>query len=243
MLNLFRRAKETPPVIAKTVGPDLPLTHFEGKIVVVDTEKQEQKALEYLSSQKIIGFDTETKPMFIPGKRNGNPVALLQLSTDKRAYLFRLNKINFSTGMAQLMSNKKVLKVGAAIHEDLRQLEALQVFKPAGFVDIQRIVHHYGIEEKGLKKLAALVLQIHISKNQQLSNWENLELTKSQCLYAATDAWVCREIFLHLQKVKELTPAEYLSYSGESRATPKPKKKKNRYIPAGKYEHKERVVL
>jgi ribonuclease D len=208
MLNFIKRTKEPPLVITKTVNDDLPLVYFEGKITVVENEKQLPKAIQYLNSQHTLGFDTETKPLFIPGKRNGNRVALLQLSTGKRAYLFRLNKLGMPLPLAELMSNKRILKVGAAIHEDLRQLQALQPFRAAGFVDIQRIVQHYGIEDKGVKKLAAIVLQIHISKSQQLSNWENPVLTKSQCRYAATDAWVCREIFLQLQKIKSLTPAE-----------------------------------
>ncbi|MDR0693813.1 MAG: 3'-5' exonuclease domain-containing protein 2 [Prevotellaceae bacterium] len=208
MLNFIKRTKEPSFVITKTIDTNLPLAYFEGKITVVDNDKQVQKAIHYLNTQKTIGFDTETKPLFIPGKRNGNPVALLQLSTDKRAYLFRLNKLGMPAALRELMSNKHILKIGAAIHEDLRQLQALSPFKAAGFVDIQRIVQHYGIEDKGVKKLAAIVLQIHISKNQQLSNWENPVLTKSQCRYAATDAWVCREIFLRLQKIKNLTPAE-----------------------------------
>ncbi|MDR2802204.1 MAG: 3'-5' exonuclease domain-containing protein 2 [Prevotellaceae bacterium] len=208
MLNFIKRTKEPSFVITKTIDANLPLAYFEGKITVVENEKQVQKAIQYLNTQHTIGFDTETKPLFIPGKRNGNPVALLQLSTGKRAYLFRLNKLGIPSGLRELMSNKHILKIGAAIHEDLRQLQVLAPFKAAGFVDIQNIVQHYGIEDKGVKKLAAIVLQIHISKSQQLSNWENPVLTKSQCRYAATDAWVCREIFLRLQKIKNLTPAE-----------------------------------
>jgi len=213
MLNFLKRTKDTPTVITKPVNDDLPWVFFSGKIVVVDDEKQLQKAVEYLSTQPIIGFDTETKPLFIPGRRNGNAVALLQLSSEKRAYLIRLNKLRMTKELLALLSNKQVLKVGAAVHEDLRQLQSLCYFKPAGFVDIQHIVEYYGIQDKGLKKLAAVVLHIHISKSQQLSNWENEQLTKSQCRYAATDAWVCREIFLRLQKIKPLTPAElYVNY-------------------------------
>jgi ribonuclease D len=210
MLSFIKRKEKTNPTITKIVSPDLPLVYFNGKIVVVDNEKILQRAVQYLGTQAMIGFDTETKPMFIPGRRNGNPVALLQLSSDKRAYLFRLNKIGMPPALAALLANKTILKIGAAVHEDLRQLQALSSFKPAGFVDIQHIAQYYGIQDKALKKLAAIVLQIHISKNQQLSNWENIELTKSQCLYAATDAWVCREIFLRLQQIKSLTPAELL---------------------------------
>ena len=207
MLNLIK-PKSKPPVLASSLDADFPLAYFEGKIEVVDNEKQIRKAINYLGSQKVIGFDTETKPVFSPGKRNGNTVALLQLSTDKRAYLFRLNKIGLSTDIACLLANKNVLKIGAAVHEDIRQLKSLESFQPGGFVDLQRIVQYYDIMEKGVKKMAARVLQVHISKNQQLSNWENIELTKSQRIYAATDAWVCREIFVQLQKIKLLSVEE-----------------------------------
>ena len=207
MLN-FIKPKSKPPVLAPCLDADFPLAHFEGKIEVIDTEKKIRKAVTYLLTQKVIGFDTETKPVFLPGKRNANPVALLQLSTDKCAYLFRLNKIGFPKELTTLLADKNILKIGAAVHEDLRHLKSLHPFKPAGFVDLQHIVHYYDILEKGVKKMAARVLQVHISKNQQLSNWENVELTKSQCLYAATDAWVCREIFLQLQKIKTLTQDE-----------------------------------
>ncbi|MDR0668320.1 MAG: 3'-5' exonuclease domain-containing protein 2 [Prevotellaceae bacterium] len=189
--------------------PALPVGSFGGKITVVAGRRSLREAVRYLSTQSMLGFDTETKPMFIAGRRNNNTVALLQLTTDERAYLFRLNKIGLPRSIADLLASKDILKVGAAIHEDMRQLQAAFFFRPAGFVDIQRVVPFYGFVEKGVKKLAARILHVHISKNQQLSNWESPMLTRSQCLYAATDAWVCREIFLALQKERPLTDAEW----------------------------------
>jgi ribonuclease D len=188
---------------------ELPVMAFGGEIIVVDNRKQVNEAVGYLSAQLMLGFDTETKPMFVSGRRNNNTVALLQLTTDERAYLFRLNRIGLPRHIAELLANKNILKIGAAVHEDMRQLQAAYFFRPAGFIDIQRVVPCYGFAEKGVKKLAARILQIHISKNQQLSNWENPALSPSQCLYAATDAWVCREIFLALQRERPLTDAEW----------------------------------
>ena len=46
--------------------------------------------------------------------------------------------------------------------------------------------------------MAAIILGIRISKTQQLSNWEAESLSEAQCKYAATDAWVCREMYLKL---------------------------------------------
>ena len=178
--------------------------HFTGKIIVVERLRQIKEAAKYLSAQSVIGFDTETKPTFTAGMRNMHKVALLQLATDECAYLFRLQKIGLPREITALLANKNVVKIGAAILDDIRLLQKLNRFTPNGFVDLQKIITQYGIEDKGVKKMAAKVLGITISKRQQLSNWENAELTDAQMVYAATDAWVCREIYLNLMKREKI---------------------------------------
>lgn len=171
---------------------------FPGKIHVIDSVGAEfNRAIAYLRSQKIIGFDTETRPTFTPNQpRYG--VALLQLSGPEKAFLFRINKMGMHRRLCSLLANPKVLKVGAAIHDDIRGLQKHQEFKPAAFVDLQKIVCEWGIRDKSVKKMAAIIMGIRISKTQQLSNWEAEALSESQCRYAATDAWVCREMYLKL---------------------------------------------
>ena len=171
---------------------------FPGKIHVIDSVGAEfNRAIAYLRSQKIIGFDTETRPTFTPNQpRYG--VALLQLSGPEKAFLFRINKMGMHRRLCSLLANPKVLKVGAAIHDDIRGLQKHQEFKPASFVDLQKIVCDWGIRDKSVKKMAAIIMGIRISKTQQLSNWEAETLSESQCRYAATDAWVCREMYLRL---------------------------------------------
>lgn len=171
---------------------------FPGKIQVIDNVGAEfNRAISYLRSQKIIGFDTETRPTFTPNQpRYG--VALLQLSGPEKAFLFRINKMGMHRRLCSLLANPKVLKVGAAIHDDIRGLQKHQEFKPASFVDLQKIVCEWGIRDKSVKKMAAIIMGIRISKTQQLSNWEADVLSESQCRYAATDAWVCREMYLKL---------------------------------------------
>ncbi|MBP5558716.1 MAG: 3'-5' exonuclease domain-containing protein 2 [Bacteroidales bacterium] len=190
----------------------LPLGVFPGDIVVVDKPGLEyEKAIFYLRRQKILGFDTESRPVFSPGQRN-NGVALLQLSGPKKAYLFRVQTLGMRRSLCALLASEKVIKVGAACLDDVRGLQRIHGFKAAGFVDLQKIAWEWGIRDKSVKKLAANILGCRISKAQQLSNWEASSLTEAQCKYAATDAWVCREMYLKLLESERhpLTPDELL---------------------------------
>ena len=173
---------------------------FPGKISVIDSVGAEfNRAIVYLRSQKVIGFDTETRPCFGPNQpRYG--VSLLQLSGPEKAFLFRVKNMGMHRRLCNLLSDKRIVKVGAAIHDDIRGLQKLKEFTPGNFVDLQKIVWEYGIRDKSVKKMTAIILGFRISKTQQLSNWEAETLSESQCKYAATDAWVCREMYLKLMK-------------------------------------------
>ena len=171
---------------------------FPGKIHVIDSVGAEfNRAIAYLRAQKVIGFDTETRPTFSQDQpRYG--VALLQLSGPDKAFLFRINKMGMHRRLCNLLSNSNVIKVGAAIHDDIRGLQKHNGFTPSSFVDLQKIVWEWGIRDKSVKKMAAIILGFRISKTQQLSNWEAETLSESQLKYAATDAWVCRQMYLKL---------------------------------------------
>ncbi len=181
----------------------LELASFPGKIFVVDTVGAEfNRAVNYLRSQKIIGFDTETRPCFSPDQpRYG--VALLQLSGPDRAYLFRTKTIGMHRRLCNLLANDRIIKVGAAVNDDIRGLQRYRDFTPQAFVDLQKIVPDFGIRDKSVKKMTAIILGFKISKSQQLSNWEAETLSEAQEKYAATDAWVCREMYLKLMQAAE----------------------------------------
>jgi ribonuclease D len=176
----------------------MPMTAFQGEIQVIEKfGRKYLKAIDYLNKQQVIGFDTETRPTFSPGQKSGG-VSLLQLSGADKAFLFRIKKLGMTPKLCRLMANEKIAKVGAATGEDVRGLQRYSHFKPAAFIDLQRIVWEYGIKDKSVKKMAAIILGIRISKTQQLSNWDADELSEAQQKYAATDAWVCREMYLKL---------------------------------------------
>lgn len=188
----------------------LPLGAFPGEIHVIEkTGLEYARAIAYLSTQKVIGFDTETRPVFESGKSHHH-VALLQLSGAGKAFLFRVNKLGMRKLMCSILSNPRIIKVGAATHDDVRGLQYYAKFQGKGFVDLQKMVWEWGIRDKSVKKMSAIILGCRISKTQQLSNWEAAELSQAQKMYASTDAWICREMYLKLQNSEKnpLTPEQ-----------------------------------
>lgn len=188
--------------ITKEETTQLSSIEFKGEIRVIDKIEDIAPACEYLSKQRVIGFDTETRPSFRAG--NINKTALLQLSTDSVCYLFRLNKIPLERAIMQLLESKDIMKIGADVSGDLRALRQLRHFKDNGFIDLQSIISGWGVEEKSLRKMSAIVLGKKISKAQRLSNWEASALTERQQIYAATDAWVCNKIYKTLLKTPKV---------------------------------------
>lgn len=188
--------------ITKEEINELPLTSFDKEIVVIEDEEQIPEAVEYLKMQSILGFDTETKPAFKKGQKNN--VALLQLSTSEKAFLFRLNKIRFNGPIRKILADSTIIKVGVAIRDDLIALKKANNFEPQSFVELQELVKKYGIQNFSLQKLSGIVLGIKISKSKRLSNWEAENLNEAQQKYAATDAWVALEIYKKLINTKTL---------------------------------------
>lgn len=200
----------------------LPLGVFPGRIVIIDKPGLKlNAAVAHLKTQKIIGFDTETKPIFNPTQPR-HRVALLQLSTKSFAYLIRIDKLKgIPQGIIDVLSNPKILKIGAATSDDVRGLEKHHGFKPGGFFDLQKVAWEYGIRDRSVKKMAAIILDVKISKTQQLSNWEANIYTEAQKKYAATDAWICREMYLKLME----SPKHPLSAEQMNQQQPLPPEK------------------
>lgn len=182
--------------ITKEEVNQLPKAVYSGDIFVINSEDELLKQLPRLAKERIIGFDTETKPNFKKGQSNG--IALLQLATPEITLLVKVKEVGLPKELVKILEDKSILKIGAAIRDDNRGLQKLAKFTPAGFIDLQSIVSQYGIESLSVRKMAAIVLGLKVCKSQQLSNWEATDYTDSQQQYAAIDAWACREIYLKL---------------------------------------------
>lgn len=174
---------------------------FDGEIVVVDTPEALAEACADIARYGEIGFDTETRPSFTA--RTTNKVALMQIAAGEVCYLIRLNRLPLDKALIAILQNPNIKKVGAAVQNDIQRLNELRHFKAAGFIDLQNMVGQFGIEDRSLRKLSAIILGKKVSKAQRLSNWEAHTLTPQQQLYAATDAWVCMEILNALRQVRK----------------------------------------
>lgn len=190
--------KRYSPNITKEELMALPLYAYDGEVVSVDTLEKFHQVKDELFLEPLWGFDTETKPCFKKGASNRKNVALLQLSSREKTYIFRLSIIGLPKELCDFLSSDKFTKIGLSSRDDIKGLQKLSPFTPAGFIDLQSIAPDYGIEEKSLRKMAAIVLGVRISKAQQLSNWESETLNEKQIRYAATDSWVTRQIYVRL---------------------------------------------
>jgi ribonuclease D len=179
---------------------ELPLGMFTGKVVVVQETARIKKILPELYDQEMLGFDTETKPVFVRG--HSNKVALLQLALPEKVFLIRLQQTGMTDELAEFLESATIEKAGVAIRDDLVALKKLRSFNPGGFVEITHLTKSVGLEAESVKKLTGLLLGFRISKSAQTSNWEAPTLTEKQIQYAATDAWVCLEIFRRVRALR-----------------------------------------
>ena len=190
------------PVFQEYVTPEevnaLPLTYYEGKIVLIQTADKVEEAVEEISNFPVVGFDTETKPTFVKGQFHH--ISLIQVAIPGKVFLFRINNSGFTQPLMDLFSNERILKVGVGLRDDVIGLQKIHPFEAAGFEEIHKHVIELGVRNTGLRKLAAILMSVRISKGQQTSNWENPVLTKNQESYAATDAWICLEMFTLLEE-------------------------------------------
>ena len=187
-----------PERISKNELLELPLLQFPGKIHLVNDRIKMEKAMELIQEEALLGFDTETRPSFKRGENH--PVALLQLASENDAFLFQLRNLGLPDPLKEIFEDESVLKIGVAIHDDIKALQQKSEFQPNGFVDLADIARRFGIITTGLRNLTGIVLKSRISKRYQLSNWNRKILDEHQQLYAATDAWVCREIYLQMME-------------------------------------------
>ena len=177
---------------------ELSIETFDGEIIVIDKVEDVADAVNYLKQFKVIGFDTETKPVF--RKNASNKVALMQLSTLDKCFLFRLNLIQYPDELDDLICSKDVMKVGLSLRDDFTALRQRSDCPPLNFIDLQTFVKDYGIKDMSLQKIYAILFNKKIAKNQRLSNWEARTLKESQKMYASIDAWACLKIYNYLIK-------------------------------------------
>lgn len=188
--------------ISKEAINELPLAKWQGPVLLVQTMAEAKEAATRLNGETALGFDTETRPAFKKGQKF--KPSLLQLAGADTVCLFQLQSTGLPGPIMDILSNASIVKAGVAPDFDLQSLQAILPFSPGGFIDLARMARQRGIRDQGLRGLAALVCGIRISKSARTTNWAKPELTPLQIQYAATDAWISREIYLRLRELPPL---------------------------------------
>lgn len=178
---------------------NMPLRTWDGEVRIIRTAAQWKAAEKVMRADGILGFDTETKPTFKKGKLNAP--ALIQIATARTVYLTQLGWLPFGNLQAGILSDPAILKVGVGIEDDMRALQKVSAFEPAGIVDLGKMAKNGNLPSQGLRTLAASLFGWRISKGSQCSNWSVRQLSPRQITYAATDAWIGREIYLRLNQM------------------------------------------
>lgn len=185
--------------ISKEQVAELETAVFPGRIIVIQSESEVEKAVSYLEKFELIGFDTETRPSFTKGVVR--KIALMQLSTNDTCFLFRLNLIGIPECLIRLLIASDITKIGLSLKDDFAAIRKRIQLEPKGFIELQSFVKKFGIEDNGLQRIYAILFGERISKGQRLSNWEADILTEAQQKYAALDAWACLQIYNKLVRL------------------------------------------
>ena len=192
-----------PPGIAASIAPEalqaLPIRRYEGPIRLVDTPEHLDEAVRDFADEGVVGFDTETRPAFRVGERY--LPSLVQLATARAVYLFQVQQADFSAAIREVLASHRVAKAGVSVSHDLKMLKEVFPFEPQRVVDLGRVAKRHGIAQSGVRNLAGILLGVRIPKGGSTSNWAARTLTPAQMGYAATDAWVCRELYLRLESL------------------------------------------
>ena len=185
-----------PNSITKDEINALPIKRYEGPVVLVQSTAEVERALADFAGERLVGFDTETRPAFKVGQKY--PVALAQVATARAVYLFQLQRMDHAPVLRELMQSQ-CTKAGVGIGDDLKALRELFAFEPAAIADLGAIARKRGYERSGVRALAAMFLGFRIPKGTKTSNWAAPRLSPAQIAYAATDAWACRELYLRFE--------------------------------------------
>jgi ribonuclease D len=185
--------------ISREQMADLPIRRYEGPVCLVSTAADLEHAARDLAQETVIGFDTETRPSFSKGE--SYLPCLVQVATAQAVYLFRFRDVDVVPLLKNLLERPDLVKSGVAVGDDLRALKQVFPFEPRNVVDLGNVARACGYGQSGVRNLAGIFMGVRIPKGAKTSNWAASRLTPAQITYAATDAWICRELYLRFQAV------------------------------------------
>jgi ribonuclease D len=178
---------------------DLPIRRYEGTVSLVATAKELEQARADLRQERVVGFDTETRPSFKKGEHH--LPCLVQAATARAVYLFQLSRLDVFPALVELLARGETVKAGVGLAHDMRQLKLVFPFTVNNVVDLGVVARRRGLGQTGVRNLAGILLGFRIPKGNRTSNWATPRLSPAQITYAATDAWACRELYLRFESL------------------------------------------
>ncbi len=178
---------------------DLPIGRYEGSVRLVAAPADLQRAVHDICQESVVGFDIETRPAFRPGE--SYLPSLVQFATAGAVYLMQVQQQDYSAVMQEIFSSERITKAGVSVADDLRNLKKLFEFRENAVVDLGKVAKRHGLRQTGVRNLAGIFLGMRVPKGPKTTNWAARRLTPQQIAYAATDAWVCRELYLRFKQL------------------------------------------
>jgi hypothetical protein len=186
LLNDLQFKKKLQPINA------LRCEYFGCKPVLVIDESTRGRCIQFIQSQKILSFDTETA---VP-KQIGDSISLIQIGTSTNVFIIqvRLQPAEFFTSLGDSLSDKTLVCWGG---NDETELRSVFTTRNCTFRDLQR---EYSTPSQS-KGLAACIEDLFarkyiLNKDWRLSGWDNDPLTKGQLRYAALDVICCHALYI-----------------------------------------------
>ena len=190
---------EIPLSIAREALNELPIRRYEGPVFVLETPPELERAMQDLRAERVIGFDTETRPAFRPGE--SYLPSVVQFATAGAVYLLQVQRQDCSAALREIFASETIVKAGVSVADDLRGLKKLVEFEERAVADLGKVAKRHGLKQSGVRNLTGIFLGTRIPKGAKTTNWAARRLTPQQILYAATDAWACRELYLRFKQL------------------------------------------
>jgi ribonuclease D len=192
-----------PPELLRHVSREeinaLPIRRYEGPVHVIAAAGELAPAMDDILQETLVGFDTETRPAFRPGE--SYPPSLAQVATARAVYLFQVQRAEIAAAVARMLSEGHIVKAGVGMADDLKSLKKVVAFHEKSIADVGTLAQRHGLKQSGVRNLSGLFLGFRIPKGTKTSNWARHTLTEQQIVYAATDAWACRELYLKFREL------------------------------------------
>lgn len=186
--------------ISREEMSELPIRRYGGPVYVIEGQADLRHAMKDILDDVVVGFDTETRPAFRPGE--SYLPSLVQFATGRAVYLLRAQQQDLAGAMREILSSATVVKAGVSVTDDIRALRKIFEFDESSVIDLGLVAKRHGLKQTGVRNLAGIFLGLRITKGAQTTNWATARLTPQQVTYAATDAWVCRELYLRFRELK-----------------------------------------